>query len=119
MDMSLNSLWEMVIYSEPGVLQRMGSQRVTHGWVTELNWTEFILYYIQRHEDIPQGYIIRQPYYIQKEDYLWKNLTFSDISLPLNLSLYEYFFIGNKLYFLKQSSSHNSMVKDLQGLYWI
>ena len=23
----------------PGVLQSMGSQRVTHNWVTELNWT--------------------------------------------------------------------------------
>ena len=36
----------------PGVLQSMGSQRVGHGWVTELNWTElwllislFLLYY--------------------------------------------------------------------------
>ena len=26
----------------PGVLQFMGSQRVGHDWVTELNWTEFI-----------------------------------------------------------------------------
>ena len=25
---------------KPGVLQSMGSQRVGHGWVTELNWTE-------------------------------------------------------------------------------
>ena len=24
----------------PGVLQSMGSQRVRHGWATELNWTE-------------------------------------------------------------------------------
>ena len=24
----------------PGVLQFMGSQRVGHGWVTEMNWTE-------------------------------------------------------------------------------
>ena len=27
---------------KPGVLQSMGSQRVGHDWVTELNWTEFI-----------------------------------------------------------------------------
>ena len=27
----------------PGVLQFIGSQRVWHGWVTELNWTELIL----------------------------------------------------------------------------
>ena len=26
----------------PGVLQFVGSQRVRHDWVTELNWTEFI-----------------------------------------------------------------------------
>ena len=26
---------------KPGVLQSMGSQRVRHDWVTELNWTEF------------------------------------------------------------------------------
>ena len=26
----------------PGVLQLMGSQRVRHDWVTELNWTELI-----------------------------------------------------------------------------
>ena len=34
MDMSLSKLWE------PGVLQSMGSQRVGHDWVTEVNWTE-------------------------------------------------------------------------------
>ena len=27
----------------PGVLQSMGLQRVGHDWVTELNWTEYIL----------------------------------------------------------------------------
>ena len=28
---------------KPGVLQSMGSQRVGHGWATELNWTEWRL----------------------------------------------------------------------------
>ena len=28
----------------PGMLQSMGSQRVTHDWVTELNWTDHALY---------------------------------------------------------------------------
>ena len=28
----------------PGVLQFMGSQRVRHDWVTELNWTELMSY---------------------------------------------------------------------------
>ena len=32
MDMSLSELWEL------GVLQFMGSKRVGHDWVTELNW---------------------------------------------------------------------------------
>ena len=31
----------------PGMLWFMGSQRVRHGWVTELNWTEFILGYVE------------------------------------------------------------------------
>ena len=39
MDMSLCKLWELVMDSEPGMLQFMGSQRVGHDWATELNWT--------------------------------------------------------------------------------
>ena len=31
----------------PGVLQFMGSQRVGHDWVTELNWTEFICLWLK------------------------------------------------------------------------
>ena len=38
MDMSLNKLRELVRTEKPGVLQSMGSQRVGHNWVTELNW---------------------------------------------------------------------------------
>ena len=38
MDMSLSRLWELVMPGKPGVLQSMGSQRVGHDWVTELNW---------------------------------------------------------------------------------
>ena len=41
MDKSLSKLWEWWRTGEPGVLQSMGSQRVGHDWVTELNWTEF------------------------------------------------------------------------------
>ena len=37
MGMSLSKLWELV---RPGVLQFIGSQRIGHDWVTELNWTE-------------------------------------------------------------------------------
>ena len=40
MGMSLNKLWEFVMDRRPGVLQSMGSQRVGHNWLTELNWTE-------------------------------------------------------------------------------
>ena len=40
MDMSLSKLWELVMTGRPGMLQSMGSQRVGHDWVTELNWTE-------------------------------------------------------------------------------
>ena len=40
MDMSLSKLPELVMDREAGVLQSMGSQRVSHDWATELNWTE-------------------------------------------------------------------------------
>ena len=40
MYMGLGGLWELVMDREAGVLQFMGSQRVGHDWVTELNWTE-------------------------------------------------------------------------------
>ena len=40
MDMSLSKLQELVMDREAWVLQSMGSQRVGHGWVTELNWQE-------------------------------------------------------------------------------
>ena len=40
MDMSLSRLWELVMDRRPGMLQSMGSQRVRHDWVTELNWTD-------------------------------------------------------------------------------
>ena len=40
MDVSLSELWEMWWTGRPGVLWFMGSQRVGHDWVTELNWTE-------------------------------------------------------------------------------
>ena len=41
MDMSLSELRELVMDRE-ACLRFMGSQRVGHNWVTELNWTEFI-----------------------------------------------------------------------------
>ena len=37
MDMSLSKLWELVMDRCTGMLQSMGSQRVGHNWVTELN----------------------------------------------------------------------------------
>ena len=41
MDVSLGELWELVMDTgRPGVLWFMGSQRVEHDWVTELNSTE-------------------------------------------------------------------------------
>ena len=38
MDVSLNELRGLVMDREAGVLRFMGSQRVRHDWVTELNW---------------------------------------------------------------------------------
>ena len=37
MDVNLSELGELVM-ERPGLLQSMGSQRVGHDWVTELNW---------------------------------------------------------------------------------
>ena len=41
MDMSLSRLRELMMDREPGMLWSMGSQRVRHDWVTELNWTDW------------------------------------------------------------------------------
>ena len=38
MDMGLSKLRELVMDRRSGVLRFMGSQRVGHDWVTELNW---------------------------------------------------------------------------------
>ena len=38
MDVSLSEFRELVWTGRPGMLRFMGSQRVEHDWVTELNW---------------------------------------------------------------------------------
>ena len=43
MDMNLSKFWELVMDGRPGVLQSMGSKRVGHDWVSELNRTEVTL----------------------------------------------------------------------------
>ena len=46
MDMSLSITRSWWWTGKPGVLQFMGSQRIRHDWVTELNWTEWTPRYI-------------------------------------------------------------------------
>ena len=52
MDMSLSKLRSWWWIGRPGMLQSMGSQRVSHDWATELSWTEkaklFPLYEISK-----------------------------------------------------------------------
>ena len=43
MDMSLSKLRSWWWTGRPGMLRFMGSQRVRHNWVTELNWTECLM----------------------------------------------------------------------------
>ena len=48
-DLSLRKLWELLMAGRLGMLQSMGSQRVRHNWVTELNcsffdWVGFLLF---------------------------------------------------------------------------
>ena len=59
MDMSYSKIWGLVMNREPGVLKLMGSQRVRHDWVTELNWTEP---YLLKSKPLAwlQGYILPQ-----------------------------------------------------------
>ena len=54
MDMSLGKPGSRWWTGRPGVLGFMGSQRVRHNWVTELNWTELniqfkVLYLVPNH----------------------------------------------------------------------
>ena len=42
-DMSLSNSGSWWWTGKPGMLQSMGSQRVRHDWVTELNWTDIAM----------------------------------------------------------------------------
>ena len=42
MDLSLGKLQDFVMDREAGMLRFMGSQRVRHDWVTELNWNHML-----------------------------------------------------------------------------
>ena len=49
MDMSLSKLRDLVMdRGKPGMLQYIGSQRVEHNWVTELNWRETLKLFLRR-----------------------------------------------------------------------
>ena len=46
-DMSLSKLKSWWWTGRPGLLQPMGLEKVGHDWVTELNWTDVIVKYVE------------------------------------------------------------------------
>ena len=48
MDMSLVNSGSWWWTGRPGMLRFMGSQRVGHDWVTEINWTKLIKYFLEQ-----------------------------------------------------------------------
>ena len=55
MDISLSKLQELVT-GRPGVLWFMGSQRVGHDWVTELNWSSNSSYFYTFQSKLPYSF---------------------------------------------------------------
>ena len=55
MDMSLGNSGSWWWTGRPGVLWFMGSRRVGHNWVTELNWTELICLSMRPQNQNPSG----------------------------------------------------------------
>ena len=55
----------------PGVLQSMGSQRVGHDWVTELNWTELRMYYQLQDEINTKTRCLKKKKYVRKKFRIW------------------------------------------------
>ena len=58
MDMGLRNLQELWWTGKPGVLQFLGSQRVGHNWVTELNWCFLVvlLHCINQNTGLPSAW---------------------------------------------------------------
>ena len=62
---------------KPGVLQSMGSHRVVHGWVTELNWTDRkLLTCHPQLYSVPQGEDCVTQY--AKTQIIWSKLWFTE-----------------------------------------
>ena len=88
------SLWWT---GRPGVLRFMGSQRVGHDWVTELNWTDNLL--------------ISDVFYILC--LLEYNITYQ------SSELFSIFFADKYLMFLEKSMAPNTYIRNIYWLYWV
>ena len=83
MDMSLSKLWELVMDREAGVLQSMGSQRVGHDWVTELNRSRERIISVEKVLKYLKNYSLLKEQCAPFQNWLWNVLDNSPHFLSL------------------------------------
>ena len=83
MDMSLSKFQELVMDREAGVLQSMGSQRVGHDWVTELNRSRERIISVEKVLKYLKNYSLLKEQCAPFQNWLWNVLDNSPHFLSL------------------------------------